>query len=82
MTEPHPHHQCIEMFAKLSEYLDQELDDISCHEIEKHAQTCQACEVCLATLRRTIALCKQMAPTPPIPTSVSSRLKQMIAKRG
>ena len=70
------------MFAKLSEYLDQELDEISCHEIEKHAQNCQACETCLATLRRTIELCKQLEPTPPIPKSVSNRLKQMITELG
>ena len=52
------------MFDKLSEYLDNELDEATCKKIEKHVKECVACFVCLQTLKRTVDLCKQTADRP------------------
>ncbi len=80
MTQtPHTHdpEKCRWMFEKLSEYIDNELDDPTCRDIENHAEACIACQVCLGTLKRTIALCKEM-DSAPVPGEISARLKTFI----
>ena len=37
-SEDHDHKHCLEMFEKLSEYLDDELDEITGREIEQHVK--------------------------------------------
>ena len=69
---------CREMFEKLSEYIDKELDEVTCKDIEKHARDCIPCQVCLGTLKQAIELCKKMKPEP-VPTEFSARLKDLIA---
>ena len=65
------------MFEKLSEYLDNELDEATCKAIEKHVKECVPCFVCLQTLKRTVDLCKQ-AGDRPIPRAFSKKLKEVI----
>ena len=66
------------MFEKLSEYLDNELDELTCEDIEKHASECISCKSCLETLKQTIALCKNM-DNRPVPREFSRRLMETIA---
>ncbi|MBR9980023.1 MAG: zf-HC2 domain-containing protein [Desulfatitalea sp.] len=74
----HPDFRCRELFARMSEYLDNELDGSLCREIEGHLNECQACKVCLSTLKRTVALCRE-AGAAPIPETLSRRLRELIA---
>lgn len=48
------------MFAELSNYLDEELDDSLCEELEKHLEGCRPCNIFLATLEATIAQCRAL----------------------
>jgi predicted anti-sigma-YlaC factor YlaD len=73
----HDHKHCLEMFKKLSEYLDNELDEITCKNIEHHVKECFSCFVCLQTLKRTVDLCKQ-AENKPVPRAFSEKLKEII----
>jgi len=69
------------MFAKLSEYLDNELDELTCNDIEAHARDCIPCKACLETLRQTIGLCRSLAPDEkPVPEAFSNQLKALIQK--
>lgn len=80
MNKHNPEHnieECIAMFEKLSEYIDKELDDLTCRDIENHARDCIKCHTCLGTLRRTIDLCKNME-NKPVPEQYSLRLKEFI----
>ena len=77
-SDDHDHKHCLEMFEKLSEYIDGELDHATCDEIQKHAEDCVACFSCLETLRRTVALCKNVKEQP-IPPNFSEKLKALIA---
>ncbi len=79
-TDDHDHQHCLEMFEKLSEYIDGELDQVTCAEIKKHADNCVACFSCLETLKRTVALCKNVA-VKPIPQKFSRKLKEIIANK-
>ena len=76
-TEYQDHTHCLEMFQKLSEYIDGELDHVTCAEIEQHAENCVACFSCLQTLKRTVAICKN-ARQKPVPRELSQRLKEII----
>jgi len=75
--DDHDHQRCLEMFEKLSEYIDGELDHATCTEIEKHANDCVACFACMETLKRTVALCKNVKDQP-IPQEFSKKLKKII----
>jgi anti-sigma factor RsiW len=76
-SDDHDHKHCLEMFEKLSEYIDGELDHATCAEIQKHAEDCLACFSCLETLKRTVALCKNVAEKP-IPPNLSEKLKEIL----
>jgi anti-sigma factor RsiW len=76
-SDGHDHKHCLEMFKRLSEYLDNELDDITCKEIEAHVEKCVPCFACMQTLKRTVDLCKQAADQP-VPRDFSEKLKELV----
>ena len=73
-----PGADCLSMFEKLSEYIDNELDDVSCDKIEAHARHCIKCHNCLETLKRTIELCHRTNARP-VPSEFSRHLKMLIS---
>lgn len=46
------------MFAELSNYLDEQLDDSLCEELERHLGGCEPCKVFLSSLEATIEQCR------------------------
>ena len=52
---------CKKDYERLSEYLDGELDDDLCREIEEHLRHCPECRKCLDSLGKSIDLCKKTA---------------------
>jgi len=75
-------HDCKEMFALLSEYLDEELEPAQCDEIRKHLNDCPPCIEFLESLKRTVSLCHgcETAEQPP-PLNPDVREKLMAAYR-
>lgn len=51
--------RCKAMFAELSNYLDEQLDDSLCDELEKHLDGCEPCKAFLASLEATIGQCRK-----------------------
>ena len=77
-TDPHhPHKNCLALFERLSEYIDRELDAPTCKEIETHIEACKPCQVCLKTLKQTVALCKHLERRQ-VPEAFSLKLKGAI----
>ncbi|HXG32246.1 MAG TPA: zf-HC2 domain-containing protein [Bryobacteraceae bacterium] len=79
---------CQDIFAELSAYLDGELPEDACREIEEHLSGCSPCEAFLASLRKTIELCRRYAPgTLPNPLQQQARdelwraYQQMLARK-
>ncbi|MCS6953243.1 MAG: zf-HC2 domain-containing protein [Bryobacterales bacterium] len=63
MSDPMRHFRsCHEIFAELSAYLDGELPEEACREIEEHLHGCSPCEAFLVSLRKTVELCRRYAP--------------------
>jgi RNA polymerase sigma-70 factor (ECF subfamily) len=73
----HDPKKCRELFAKLSEYLDNELGQADCKTIEAHLKQCPPCQACLATLKRTVAMCREMKSSE-MPKEASDRLRTMV----
>jgi RNA polymerase sigma-70 factor (ECF subfamily) len=70
----HQPENCKEVFAMLSQYLDLELPESACREIEQHLAGCAPCEEFVESLRKTVALCKEYEPhTLPPPLSDTAR---------
>ncbi|MCI0625526.1 MAG: sigma-70 family RNA polymerase sigma factor [Acidobacteria bacterium] len=53
---------CKKLFAELSDYLDANLDDSMCDELEHHLEGCSPCQAFLASLKRTVEECRRHAP--------------------
>ena len=77
MTDHHHHENCLALFDKLSEYLDREADEETCRKIEEHLKICRPCAVCLATLKRTMSICKEQQEKP-VPVDFSRKIRSML----
>lgn len=87
MTEHEPsqfHHErgmfmtCRELFERLSEYVDGELSQEICAEIQRHMEGCDPCVAFAKTLKKTADLCRRL-PSQPIPPEVVADLKVLLA---
>jgi RNA polymerase sigma-70 factor, ECF subfamily len=67
--------RCKEMFAELSSYLDDELDDSLCEELEKHMDGCEPCKAFLSSLEKSIQQCRMATNESPDPR-VAARLRR------
>jgi hypothetical protein len=67
--------ECKALFAQLSEYLDEQLDDSLCYELEKHLDGCEPCKMFLASLERSIQQCR-MAPNESPDPRVAAKLRR------
>ena len=73
-AQPRQRH-CKELFAELSNYLDDELDDSLCEELEKHMDGCEPCKAFLSSLEKSIQQCRTVPNESPDPR-VAARLRR------
>lgn len=80
---------CSRIFALLSEYLDRELPVGDCAELERHIQSCEPCVAFVESLKKSVALGKEWAPSPSVPPldrdvrrSLEEAYDRMRAERG
>src|SRR3974390_62496 len=67
--------RCKAMFAELSNYLDEKLDDTLCEELERHMTGCEPCQAFVATLEATVDHCRRALPDSPS-SKHSSKLRE------
>ncbi len=72
--------RCKEMFAELSNYLDDELDDSLCEELEKHMDGCEPCKAFLSSLERSIQQCRTAPNESPDPRVAARIRRELIAE--
>ena len=75
----HHHEKCRQLFSQLSEYLDRELDEQTCAEIDAHMGDCLPCRVCMETLKKTVNICQNLDEEQ-VPPDFSERLRQLIGQ--
>jgi anti-sigma factor RsiW len=70
---------CRTILSKISAYLDGELDATACEDIERHCETCSACQELVDGLRETVGLCRN-AGRMPLPDAVRQRARDSIRR--
>jgi len=75
--EPLRPKSCKAMFAELSNYLDAQLDDSLCAELEQHLAGCSPCKVFIATLEATIDQCRKAPAGLPAPRKAARLRKDL-----
>lgn len=71
---------CKQMFAELSDYLDDELDDSLCAQLEKHVEGCEPCKAFLASLEETIRTYRAAPNEPPNSRAAASLRRKVLSK--
>ncbi len=79
MSDHQHDEKCRQLFAQLSEYLDRELDEKTCREIDAHLGDCIPCRVCMATLKKTVSICQNLDEDP-VPPDFSRRIQELIGQ--
>jgi len=72
--------RCRDLLDALSDYVDGELDESLCTDIEEHLKDCNPCRVEVDTFKKTVALFKDNLPYE-IPLAVQDRLHRVLAER-
>jgi anti-sigma factor RsiW len=72
-THNHDHGECRKLLKDLSDYVDGDLDETLCVEIERHMDECDNCRVVVDTLRKTVLLYHSLPPAP-MPADAEARL--------
>jgi RNA polymerase sigma-70 factor, ECF subfamily len=72
--------RCKEMFAELSNYLDDELDGSLCEELEKHLDGCEPCQAFLTSLEQAIQQCRRTPNEPPNPHAAAKLRSELLAQ--
>jgi len=72
---------CTEVRDKLGDYLDKEMLDELCLELEGHLKRCRDCTVEVDTIKKTIVLYQaESGRSFEVPTRVTQRLEEALAK--
>jgi RNA polymerase sigma-70 factor, ECF subfamily len=71
--------RCKAMFAELSNYLDERLDDSLCAQLEKHLDGCEPCREFLSSLQATIEQCRK-SPAECLNGKKAAKLRKEILK--
>ncbi|MER2600282.1 MAG: zf-HC2 domain-containing protein [Caldilineales bacterium] len=67
------HGHCRDLLQDLNDYIDGELDETLCSELERHMRECENCRVVVDTLRKTVLLYNHL-PAQPAPDALEARL--------
>jgi len=70
--------RCKAMFAELSDYLDEKLDDSLCEELEKHLDGCEPCKAFLSSLEAIIEQCRKSPSECPDPKKAAKLRQQLL----
>ncbi len=68
---------CKRLFARLSDYLDHEIDPQTCARLESHLDGCAPCKAYLASLEQTIRRCKDQC-TEELKTKINADVRALV----
>jgi len=71
------HETCRKLLEQLSDYLDGELEDTLCAELEAHLAHCPDCRIMVDTTRKLILLYRSQSPAA-LPADVRDRLYRVL----
>lgn len=68
------HTECHRLIHTLSDYVDGELDESLCKELEKHLEGCENCRIVVDTMKKTISLYHEEKKAECCPQDIRQRL--------
>ena len=74
---PPPGALCPDVLTLFSQHLEGEIDPSVCATMEAHLAQCHHCRDACESLKRTLALCREL-PTPDVPASLATSVKAAI----
>jgi len=77
LSGKHDSATCRELLGQISDYVDGELEEALCAELEAHLAVCPDCRVMVDTVRRTIVLYRSQSPAD-LPAEVHARLYRVL----
>ena len=72
--------KCSEYISDLNAFLDGDLPDELCVEIEKHIGECNNCKLMIDTMKMTVKLCREGKPED-LPSSLNDKLNNLLKKK-
>ena len=72
--------KCSDMIQDISGYVDGEIDESLCEEIEKHLSGCKNCRIMVDTLKQTFVLCRD-GKKESLPESIQNKLNLVLKKK-
>lgn len=73
-TKKHEHKECRKLLGSISEYVDGELSEELCSQLEQHLSDCEDCRVVVDTLKKTVYLYHTTAEEENLPNEMRQRL--------
>jgi len=77
---------CPDVVTMFSQHLEDEISGERCAEMERHLEGCARCRGTCDSLKRTLALCRTVGPSRPVPpavqASVKTALRNFLAENG
>jgi len=70
----HRHEECRQLLNSLSDYVDKDLQQELCDEIELHMEDCDNCRIVVDTLSKTISLYQPSSDPAVVPEEIRQRL--------
>lgn len=70
----HRHDDCRQLLNSLSDYIDGDLPQELCDEIELHMKDCDNCRIVVDTLNKTVSLYQSSSEPAVVPEDVRQRL--------
>lgn len=70
----HRHEDCRKLLGSLSDFVDGDLGQELCAEIEQHMDDCENCRIVVDTLKKTVTLYQTSSEPADMPEDVRQRL--------
>lgn len=71
---------CSKYIQDIADYIDGEIDETLCADIEKHLQECNNCRIMVDTLKQTVVLCRD-GKKEKLPVEIEAKLNDVLKSR-
>jgi RNA polymerase sigma-70 factor (ECF subfamily) len=75
--EPPRDPMCPDLLMRFSQHLEGDIDRAVCATMEAHLAQCPRCRGTCESLKRTLAVCRQL-PTPEVPPSIAASIRAAV----
>ncbi|MFH2037589.1 MAG: zf-HC2 domain-containing protein [Candidatus Zixiibacteriota bacterium] len=71
---------CSKYIQNIADYIDGEIDESLCADIEKHLKECHNCRLMVDTLKQTVVLCRD-GKKEKLPPELEAKFSDLIRRR-